>query len=358
MRHRSDSSGLDVHNVGKMIILEEILRGNPSRRLPLRPRHMEMRIVMQAKPCYIGIDLGGTTFKALAVTPAGAILARRAGQSTADGAVEAVAMAMVETIEALRAEMAAAGYTLAAVGLGMAGIVELPAGIVRRAPNLPNWSGVDVRDLLSRYLEAPLAVENDANAALLGEAWLGAARGLRHVVMMPLGTGVGGAVMIDGVMLHGASGFAGEIGHTVVEPQGLPCGCGSYGCLEQYVSGTAIARLARPHYGAASSEAVAQAARRGEAEALAIFRQVGWYLGIACANLAQVFNPQCIVIGGGVAEAFDLFQEPLERAMRDRAMPEIGEQTRVAPAARGPLAGSLGAAYHAMREVGESIEGR
>jgi len=334
------------------------LWGNPIRRLPLYPRHTEMRIAMHANPFYIGIDLGGTTFKALAVTPAGAILARRAGPSTADGAVEAVAMAMVETIEALRADVAAAGYALAAVGLGMAGIVELPAGIVRRAPNLPNWSGIDVRDLLSHHLQAPLAVENDANAALLGEAWLGAARGLRHVVMIPLGTGVGGAVMIDGVMLHGAKGFAGEIGHTVVEPQGLPCVCGSHGCLEQYVSGTAIARLARPHYGEASSEAVAQAARRGEAEALAIFRQVGWYAGIACANLAQLFNPQCIVIGGGVAEAFDLFQKPLERAMRERAMPEIDEQMRVAPAACGPLAGSLGAAYHAMREVGESIEGR
>ena len=313
---------------------------------------------MHANPYYIGIDLGGATFKALAVTPAGEILARRAGQSRADGDVEAVTTAMLETIEALRADAARADYDLAAVGLGIAGIIELPAGIVRRAPNLPNWSGVDVRDLLSRRLKAPLAMENDANAALLGEIWLGAARGLRHVVMMPLGTGVGGAVMIDGVMLHGAQGFAGEIGHTVVEPQGLPCGCGSYGCLEQYVSGTAIARLAQPHYGEASSETIAQAARRGEAEALAIFRQVGWYLGIACANMAQLFNPQRIVIGGGVAEAFDLFQEPLRRVMRERAMPEIDEQARVAPAACGPLAGSLGAAYHAMREVGESIEGR
>lgn len=196
-------------------------------------------------------------------------------------------------------------------------------------------------------------MENDANVALLGEAWLGAAHGLQHVVMIPLGTGVGGAVMIDGAILHGAKGFAGEIGHMVVEPNGRQCVCGSYGCLEQYVSGTAVARLAQPHYGTVTSEAVAQAARRGEAEALDIFHRVGWYLGIACANMAQLFNPQCIVIGGGVGEAFDLFHEPLQRVMRERSMLEVYEQVRVVPAACGPVAGSLGAAYHAMRETGQ-----
>lgn len=157
--------------------------------------------------------------------------------------------------------------------------------------------------------------------------------------------------MIDGVMLHGAKGFAGEIGHTVVEPNGVPCVCSSYGCLEQYVSGTAIARLAEPHYGTVTSEAVAQAARRGAPEAIEIFRRVGWYLGIACANIAQLFNPQCIVIGGGVGEAFDLFIEPLEFVMRERAFAEVCEQVRIVPATCGPIAGALGAAYHAMRET-------
>lgn len=307
---------------------------------------------MHPNSFYIGIDLGGTTFKALAVTAGGEILASGSGESKADGGVHAVVAAILQTVEDLRAEVAATGHHLAAVGLGMAGIIELPAGIVRRAPNLPAWSGIDVRDLLRRQLDVPFAMENDANVALLGEAWRGAARGLQHVVMIPLGTGVGGAVMIDGVILHGAKGFAGEVGHTVVEPNGLPCVCGSYGCLEQYVSGTAVARLAEPHYGAVTSEVVAQAAWRGEAKALEIFRQVGWYLGIACANVAQLFNPQCIVIGGGVGEAFDLFREPLLRVMRERAMLEVYEQVRVVPAACGPTAGSLGAAYHAMRETG------
>jgi glucokinase len=314
---------------------------------------VEARIVMTTNPCYIGIDLGGTTFKALAVTPEGQILAHRYGQSTSGGDVRTVIMSIVQTVEALRTEVAAVGHHLAAVGLGMAGIIELPGGIVRRAPNLPHWSGLNVRELLGQHLDVAFAIENDANVALLGEAWLGAARGRQHVVMMTLGTGVGGAVMIDGAMLHGVKGFAGEIGHMVVEPNGRQCVCGSYGCLEQYVSGTAIARLARPRYGTLTSEAVAQAAQRGETEALAIFQRVGWYLGIACANMAQLFNPQCIVIGGGVGESFELFREPLQRMMHERTMPEVYEQVCVVPAACGSMAGSLGAAYHAMREVGE-----
>ncbi len=279
------------------------------------------------------------------------MLAQRSGQSLADGEVDTVTSAILETVDALCHEVRDTGRELAAVGLAMAGIIELPAAIVRQAPNLPNWRGVHVRDLLGPRLPVPLAIENDANVALLGEAWRGAARDLQHVVMIPLGTGVGGAVMIDGVMLHGAKGFAGEIGHTVVEPNGVPCVCSSYGCLEQYVSGTAIARLAEPHYGTVTSEAVAQAARRGAPEAIEIFRRVGWYLGIACANIAQLFNPQCIVIGGGVGEAFDLFIEPLEFVMRERAFAEVCEQVRIVPATCGPIAGALGAAYHAMRET-------
>ncbi len=300
---------------------------------------------------YIGVDVGGTTFKALAVTPEGDILAQQSGLSTADGEVHTVTTAIFEVVGHLCGEVRPTGRELAAMGLAMTGIIELPDGMVRRAPNLPKWEGTQVRDLLGPYLQVPLAIENDANVALLGETWLGAARGLQHVVMIPLGTGVGGAVMIDGVMLHGSKGFAGEIGHMVVEPNGLRCVCGSHGCLEQYVSGTAIARMAEPHYGPVTSEAVARAARLGEPKALDIFRQVGWYLGIACANVAQIFNPQCLVIGGGVGEAFDLLIEPLQRVMRERTFVEVNEQVRVVPAACGPLAGALGAAYHAIRET-------
>ncbi len=248
----------------------------------MREWNVEMRSAMHGNSFYIGVDLGGTTFKALAVTPEGHMLANRSGESRADGDVYAVAAAILQTVDALCADVATTGYRLAAVGLSMAGIIELPAGIVRRAPNLPNWGGVDVRALMRQHLNVPFAMENDANVALLGETWLGAARGLQHVVMIPLGTGVGGAVMVDGVILHGASGFAGEIGHTVVEPDGRQCVCGSYGCLEQYVSGTAIARLAQPHYGTVTSAAVAQAARRGEAEALKIFQRVGWVRHLTC----------------------------------------------------------------------------
>lgn len=145
-----------------------------------------MQVSMHGNPFYIGVDLGGTTFKALAVTHHGQILARRSGASKADGDVHTVATAILQTVDALCADVAATGYELASVGLGMAGIIELPAGIVRRAPNLPNWSGVDVRELIQQRLDVPLAMENDANVALLGEAWLGASRGLHHGAFAPI----------------------------------------------------------------------------------------------------------------------------------------------------------------------------
>jgi glucokinase len=174
---------------------------------------------------------------------------------------------------------------------------------------------------------------------------------MRHAVIVSLGTGVGGGVIIDGAILHGADGYAGELGHTVVDPHGPPCGCGSQGCLEQFASGTAIARMAQPHYGEITAADVATAARRGEPPALEVFRQVGYYLGIACANFANLLNPECLVIGGAVADAFDLFIEPLQTVMQARTFTEVYSRLHITAAACGTDAGGLGAAYCAIRTV-------
>jgi glucokinase len=157
--------------------------------------------------------------------------------------------------------------------------------------------------------------------------------------------------MVDGAILHGADGYAGELGHTVVHPEGPRCACGSYGCLEQYASGTAIARLAKPYYGEMTADAVAAAARRGEPQALGVFRQVGHHLGIACASFTNLFNPQGLIIGGAASGAFDLFIEPMRAAMRRRAFADVLDRLRIMPATCGADAGALGAAYLAMRQV-------
>jgi glucokinase len=308
--------------------------------------------LMAAEPFYIGMDLGGTTFKALAVTSDGTVLARAQADTQAVDGPQAVVQRMVETIRRLQAEVSSPTRHLAAVGFGIPGILDLPAGRMRQSPNLPGWEGFDLRAALSPHLQVPVAIENDANAAALGEAWLGAGRGMQHFLMLTLGTGVGGGIMMAGKILHGACGYAGEPGHTVVDPNGPRCGCGSQGCLEQFTSGTAIARLAAPFYGQTTAYEVALAARRGESQALEVYRQVGQYLGIACASFANLFNPQGLVLGGAVANAFDLFIEAMQTTMRRRTFVEVYNSLRIVPAECGTDAGGLGAAYQAMQCVG------
>lgn len=306
---------------------------------------------MHADRLYIGMDLGGTTFKALAVTPEGDILKRVQDATHAWQGPTTVMRRMCDAIHQLRDDLASPARRLAAVGFGIPGIIELPAGIVRRSPNLPGWEGFDVRAALSQQLDVSYSIENDANAAVHGEAWLGAGRDYQHVLMLTLGTGVGGGVILGGRLLHGANGYAGEVGHTMVAPNGPRCGCGSDGCLEQFVSGAAIARMAAPYYGTVTAKDVSLAAQRGEAEALAVYRQVGHYLGIACASFANLFNPQCIVLGGAAAQAFDFFIESMRTTMRQRTFVEVYEALHIVPAQCGPDAGGLGAAYQAMQDA-------
>jgi glucokinase len=306
---------------------------------------------MAAETFFIGMDLGGTTFKALAVAPDGTILGRAQADTQATDGPQAVVQRMMETTRRLQAEVSSPMRRLAAVGFGIPGILDLPAGRVRRSPNLPGWEGFDLRAALAPHLEVPVAIENDANAAALGEAWLGAGRGMQHFLMLTLGTGVGGGIIVAGKILHGACGYAGEPGHTVVDPNGPRCGCGSYGCLEQFTSGTAIARMAEPFYGQTTAYEVALAARCGESQALEVYRQVGQYLGIACASFANLLNPQGLVIGGAVANAFDLFIEAMQTTMRQRTFVEVYNSLRIVPAECGTDAGGLGAAYEAMQCV-------
>lgn len=305
---------------------------------------------MTSETFFIGMDLGGTTFKAIAVTRDGHILDRIQASTDAQAEPVVVIQNMVNAIRALQHKHAAAGH-LRAVGFGVPGILDLPHGTVRRSPNLPRWHDMDLRAVLARHLSLPFIIENDANAALLGEMWRGAGRGMTHVIMLTLGTGVGGGVVINGEILHGANGYAGELGHTVVDPNGPRCGCGSAGCLEQFASGTAIARMAAPYYGEVTAETVARLARQGDSRAAAVYQQVGHALGIAVANFANLLNPQCVVIGGAVAKAFDLFIDTMQETMRQRTFAEVYDSLRIVPAICGTDAGGLGAAYQAMQAI-------
>ena len=299
----------------------------------------------------IGIDIGGTKVAALRVAEDGDVLDRRERPTPADDVA-----ATVETVSDLAAELAAAGGE--AIGVGAAGMVDFAAGVLRYAPNLA-WREIPLRDLLSERTGLPCVVDNDANVAAWGEYRFGAARGYRHVLAVTVGTGIGGGIVADGELLRGAHGFAAEIGHIIVEPDGPPCGCGNKGCWEQVASGRALGRLARAEVerepagriaalagGAqASGRHVSEAAREGDPAAAAIFATVGRRLGEGIAGLVNILDPEVVIVGGGVAEEGAVLLEPAREAFLDAVeAPEHRPEVPILAATLGNDAGAIGAA--------------
>jgi glucokinase len=264
----------------------------------------------------IGVDIGGTKVAAGVVDDEGRVL-DRCRRATPDSDAAAALDAVVDAVSELRARR-----EVGAVGVAAAGYVSADRSTMLFAPNLP-WQQVPVRDLLAERLGLPVDVENDANAAAWAEARYGAARGERDVVCLTVGTGIGAGLLLDGRLYRGAYGIAGEPGHLRVVPDGLPCGCGNRGCLEQYASGTALERYAAERGLAVSGPEVTEAARAGDGRAVAAFTEAGAWLGQGLADLSAVLDPAVYVIGGGVADAGELLLAParaaFERALSGRA---------------------------------------
>jgi glucokinase len=195
----------------------------------------------------------------------------------------------------------------------------------------------------------PVFLENDATAAAIGEAWLGASRGAKNSILITLGTGVGGGVFVDGQPLRGPDGAAGKLGHICVEPDGHPCGCGSHGCIEQYASATALVRLAHEAgLEVADSHELFDEWKRGDATAKTVFDNMARHLAITLAGLINTFNPEMIVIGGGASAGWDAFIEPLTKEIVHRAFAEPAERARIVRTALGDDAGIVGAAKSAL----------
>lgn len=299
----------------------------------------------------IGIDVGGTKVAGLRLAEDGAVLDRTERPTPADDVA-----ATVETVSELAAELAAAGGE--ALGVGAAGMVDFDAGVLRYAPNLA-WREIPLRDLLSERTGLPCVVDNDANVAAWGEYRFGAARGYRHVLVVTVGTGIGGGIVADGELFRGAHGFAAEIGHIIVEPDGPLCGCGNRGCWEQVASGRALDRLARVEVEqdpagriaalAAGAEAsgrhVSEAARGGDPPATAIFAAVGRRLGEGIAGLVNILDPEVVIVGGGVAEEGAVLLDPARHAFLDAVeASDHRPEVPILPATLGNDAGAIGAA--------------
>ena len=297
----------------------------------------------------IGIDLGGTNLRAAAISDSGEMLHKISGRTHLSAGREAVVADMVTSIIALRGELGAA--ELVGVGVGAPGFIILERGVITDSPNLPGFHDFPLRDAIEHQLGAPVVLENDANAAALGEKWMGAGRGVEDLVLLTLGTGIGGGIIVGGKILHGFVGMAGELGHTTVVPTGNPCGCGNQGCLEKHASATAVTAMARM-MGLGdnlTSEHVYRLATGVDEEqstkATAIFLQMGQTLGVALGNLASIFNFPLYLLSGGMLPAWDLFAPPMIAECRRRSFVFRNTPTRIEKATLGNEAGLFGAAY-------------
>jgi len=282
----------------------------------------------------IGVDLGGTNLRIAAVDEQARLLEKVTLGTRVSLGRDHVINDMCDAIRRLAAQYQSAA-SLAGIGIGVPGIIDMRTGMLRESPNLPGWADYPVRSEIETRLGTRVFLENDANAAALGEKWLGAARDFDDMAMLTLGTGVGGGLVLGGRIWHGMTGMAGEFGHITVEPEGVRCGCGNRGCLEQYASASAVVRMAREAIATGEAAALSRGgssdpefsakvvynlAVQGDEQARKIFRQVGRTLGIALAGLVNALNLPIYVIGGGVCSAWDAFAPTIFEELRQRSM--------------------------------------
>ena len=311
----------------------------------------------------VGVDIGGTNLVVGAMPTDGS---RELGVHSlptrallgGEAVVQRICDMIEQTIADVIQETGATRADIAGVGIGSPGPLDRENGIVIITPNL-GWKDFPLRDMVSDRVQLPATLDNDANCATLGEWWLGAAKGGRNVVGFTLGTGIGGGLILEGRLYHGVSDVAGEIGHTTIEANGRRCGCGNYGCLEAYASGPAIAMRAREALAGGepsllpslvdgdlsklTAAMVYNAAAQGDQIASEVVKDTARFLGIGVANVLNVFNPDVVVLAGGVAQAGDSLFVPLRAEVRRRAFKPAVDACRIVPGELGGSAGMVGA---------------
>ena len=326
-------------------------------------------------PLYAGVDLGGTKILVIIADEQGKVLAEDRVLTHASEGPEAV---IARVVEALRQAASAAGIDVRALragGVSAPGPIDAPAGIITQPPNLPGWHDVPLARLLQEQLGAPFVLENDANCGAVGEHLFGAGKGLHDLIYVTVSTGIGGGIIIDDKLYVGASGAAGEVGHMVISRTGPKCGAGHVGCLEAFASGTAIAaradeaiaqgRLPRTarlaeHNPPLTAETVYLAAQQGEAEASAMIAEAGSYLGLGLASMVNAFNPQAIVLGGGLTNMGEMLLGPAVDTARERSFAQSFADVRIVEGELGERAAALGAVAVARRRhagAAETAEG-
>lgn len=304
----------------------------------------------------IGLDIGGTKIAGAVVDTAGTVLAELVEPTPEESDAEAVTAVLLDLIARLRPD-----HDVTAIGVGAAGIVEWPAGRMLWAPNnaYRDWP---VREQLEKATDLPVVVDNDANVAALAEARLG--EPYPNMVLVTVGTGIGGGLVLDGQIYRGPTGLGAELGHIILNPDGPRCGCGNHGCFEAYASGTALTRMARDaaeddpdgliarlgaEQGEVTGQTVTKAIEQGDETAKAVFARLGRWLGVGIASLSNIFELDAVVVGGGLVETGELLLAPARAAAREFAYaPTARGVTPVVAATFGGDAGRIGAALLAL----------
>jgi glucokinase len=307
----------------------------------------------------IGIDLGGTNIKFGLVSADGRIVKRARIPTLAGAGPKRALRRIVGVLRRLSRD-----HDIACVGVGAAGLIDHENGVIRVPPNLPGWDGAPVKDTIEKALDIPCHVTNDVNACVLGELLFGAGVGKRDIFCLTLGTGVGGGLIADGKLVIGANGAAGEVGHTVIFPDGQMCRCGSRGCLECYVGADYVVQrtvarlrmqgtklksrsLIRRYSGnraeAITPKLISRAAHHGDRLALEIAEEIGYYAGLGIVNVVQLLDPELIVVGGGISGFGKPLLESIRRTVDERVQEFPGRKLEVVLSKLADEAGVLGA---------------
>ncbi len=315
----------------------------------------------------LAVDIGGTKIMTSLFTPDIKMLAKDIRPTLADEGVEAVIERLCSSIGDILKQNNLESSRLGGIGIACAGGIDSGRGVVvTSSPNMIGWTDVPLADILKERFKVGAYVVNDASAAALGEHCCGAGKGVDNLVLLTLGTGIGGGIIAGGELYLGAIGAAAEIGHMTIDDNGPKCGCGNTGCLEMLASGRAVERDAIKRIGRGeksslveivggetdkiTAEMVGKAAREGDPLALGVLSQASYYLGIGMINLVNIFNPEMIVLGGGMAELGDLFIAPGRKMVAERAFPISSRSVRIVTAQLGNEAGVYGAAAFALEQ--------
>jgi glucokinase len=311
----------------------------------------------------LAIDLGGTKIMAAIISHQGRVMAKENYPTLAKEGPQPVINRIFSAIDHLLGAGNIELSQLYGISIAAAGAIDLKQGVVTSSPNLDGWHDVPLRDIVSSKYKVKTYLINDASAGALGEYHFGVGRGVNNLIFLTVGTGIGGGIIINGSLYLGPSGSAGEIGHTTIDINGPRCSCGNIGCLEILASGTAMAREAirRISRGERSvltemmegkienitAEKVGMAAQGGDSLALEVISQAATYLGVGMVNLVNIFNPEMIIVGGGVVRTGDLFLEPARQVVEERAFRLSAQAVRIVPTQLGDNAAVLGAAVFA-----------